>query len=360
MNWILRNLVFSSLLAIGIFSFIFFSETGSLPDYKVHWESLLVAIFLANIGGAGLYFINKQFNLSLPWNRKRGLRFIADLLTGVVLFSLLASIFYLIVIAPSIEIDTESTFWTNYWDGVVKFLILLVVLLYIYSLINFSMFSYNQYAVVQIESISHERNQLNLQFEALKTQLNPHFLFNSLNTISSLTYRDVSMAEGYIRKLAGVYQYLLSTEKQKLVQLKDELKMVESFFFMLQIKYEDCIDMNISLQDKTLLTYIPPLTIQLLVENVMKHNQICEGKRIEVNIYSDENHLIVKNNLIAKPELLRVGNDIIERPKENGSHKIGLENIRKRYAYFTSQDIVIERNDFFIVKLPILKESFEK
>ena len=360
MNWLLRNLIISSLLAIGIFLFIFFSETGELPQINQHWEGLLFAIFLGNLGGAGLYYTNLHYNKTIAWNRKRALRFAVEVASGLIIYSILGLVFYYVYVSPNISIEQEGTFWAKYWDGIVKFGIVLLALLYIFSLVNFSMFSYNHYTVVQVESLHVERDQLQLQFEALKSQLSPHFLFNALNTISSLIYKDIRQAERYILQLASTYQYIMNTEEKHLVLVKDEIEMVRSFFYMQQIKYEDCISFDISIPDNLYETLIPPLTLQMLVENALKHNLICEGKELKIEIVSDAEFIIVKNNLIEKPVLVKVGNDLFERPVENGSHKIGLENISKRYQYFAKKDIDIIRDEYFIVKVPIIKQAVEK
>lgn len=359
MNWILRNLVITSLLTLGIFYFIFYSETGELPVFSENWEGLILAIILGNFGGATMYYINQRLNNSFSWNEKRALRFAAEMVSGIVIFSCLALLFYLAIISPNISIKGEDTFWAVYWDGILKFGILLLVLLYLYSLVNFSMYSYNQYAVVQIESLSVERDQLNLKFEALRSQLSPHFLFNSLNTISSLAYRDINIAEKYIRNLAATYNYLLKTDGNKLVSLIDEIEIVNSFFYMQQMKFGDCIFLDIKLSPVTLETKIPPLTIQMLVENALKHNLICKEKDLRIEIFEENDRIVVQNNLIEKPVLLRVGNETFNRPKENSSHKIGLNNIRKRYHFFTNKEIEINRNEFFIVSLPQIESDFE-
>jgi sensor histidine kinase YesM len=360
MNWIIRNLLICTLLAFGVYAFIFFSETGEWPVLKKEWEGYLLAIFLVNLGGIAFTFFNRHFNRAVPWHEKRALRFTVEMVSGLVVFSLLASIFYFLYIMPNMSVMEEGSFWEAYWDGVVKFAIVLIALLYIASMVNFSVFSYNQYTVAQVESLSVEREQLHLQFEALKSQLNPHFLFNALNTISSLTYRDINLAEKYIRKLADSYRYILHTNENPLVTLGEEIEMVRSFFYMQLIKYEGCIRLNIDLQEDKMDTLVPPLSVQMLIENALKHNLICEEKKLTIDIFYEGDRLTVKNNIIEKPVLLRVGNDVFDRPKENGSHKIGLENIRKRYRYFINRDIEISRNDDFIVKLPLIDKDFEK
>lgn len=214
---------------------------------------------------------------------------------------------------------------------------------------------------MQIETIRLERNQLNLQFEALKSQLSPHFLFNALNTISSLIYKDIRQADKFIRRLAATYRYILKTDDRKLVKLSDEVEMIKSYFFMQEIRYENCFNVVIELSNETLETFIPPLTLQMLAENALKHNSMSEEKPLLISIQqNNSNQIEVSNNIIEKPELVKIGNNLLDRPKENVSHKIGIKNIKKRYDYFTFKkvDIVIDKN--FTVKLPIIHQSIEK
>lgn len=359
MNWIFRNLIIVSFLTLGVYYFIFYSETGELPIVTENWQQIVFALLLGNFGGVTMYYVNRSLSRIFPWQNKRALRLTSEILLGFIVFSLLAFLFYLAFISSQIDIDAEGSFWTQYWDGILKFGILLSVLLFLNSLVSFSMYSYNQYAVIQIESLTIERDQLNLKFEALRSQLSPHFLFNSLNTISSLAYRDVVIAEKYIRRLSATYTYLLKTDGNKLVPLSEEMEMVNSFFYMQQMKFGDCIVLDAKLSDEALQSSIPPLTIQMLVENALKHNLLCKEKDLQIEIYDREDRIIVQNNLIEKPVLLRVGNETFNRPKENSSHQIGLANIRKRYAYFTKNEIEIKRNESFIVSLPLINAKLD-
>ena len=350
MKWPIRSVLISSLLAVGVFSFIFFSETGELPSFGEQWQGFILAIFLANIGAVGFHYLNLLFNQHLPWNERRSLRFLVELLTGLAIFLTLAAVFYFFYVSPNISLEQESDFWVNYWDGAVKLVIIHSVLIYIYSLINFSLFSYNQYSVVQIETLRHERNHLELQFKALKSQLNPHFLFNALNNISALSSVDIHQAENYIRKLAETYRYILITEDKKLVTLKEELEMVSAFFYMQQIKYEDWISLKLSVSSAFMQTYIPPLTLQLLVENALKHNTIDQDNNLNIEISADESGIWVKNNHQKRLESNKIGN-------ENKSYHIGLKNIKMRYRYFTKEEIKITNDATFMVWLPLISNE---
>ncbi|OQX75159.1 MAG: hypothetical protein B6D61_11005 [Bacteroidetes bacterium 4484_249] len=355
MHWIWRNFIISTLLSIGVFYFIYHSETGLWPVIENLWLELLIVIILANIGGAFLFFSNLKFNRIIPWHRNIPLRFLAETLTGIFTFSILLLIFVYGYIEQIVPLKENNTFWAEYLDGTIKLGIITIVLIYIYSLVNFSVFSYNQYAYVQIEKLSIEREQIKLQYEALKGQLNPHFLFNALNTISSLIYKDVSTSEDFIRKLAKTYQYILRTDNRKLVELSEELSMVRAFYFMQKIKFEDCFELEIKIPTALYKTLIPPLTIQMLVENALKHNLICDEQILKIKVYDeDSKFIIVSNNFIQKPELLKIGNNLIEKSHGITSHKIGLKNIKLRYKYFANKNTEVIFDDFFTVKLPVI------
>ncbi len=361
MHWILRNILIYTVLSIGGFVFLFYSETGLWPVIKDYWLEYILAILIINAGGILLYFGSKYLNKILPWNKNRSFRFLAEIILGFIIFLVLGLLFIYIYIGHISLTYNFETFWNEHWDGLVKFSILTLVFTYIFSLINFSIFSYNQYAVVQIAKMRIDREQLKLQFEALKHQLSPHFLFNSLNTISSLIYKDIKISEDFIRKLAGTYQFILNTDDQKLIKLSRELEMVQAYYFMQKIKYEDCITLEINLSPEINNTLIPPLALQMLVENAFKHNLINEEKPLKIEIFDEQQKFImVRNNFIQKPELLKIGNNLIGRPQNGDSHKIGLNNIRKRYRYFAHKDIDVFFDEFFTVKLPVINKYIEE
>lgn len=175
MHWILRNIIICTLLAIGGFIFIFYSETGSWPVLNIFWLEYIIAIFIVNLGGVLLFYASKSFNKILPWNKNRSFRFMAEVFSGFIIFLVLGLLFIYVYIGQIILPNEFGNFWNEHWDGLVKFSILTLVLVYIFSLVNFSIFSYNQYAFVQIEKMRIDRDQLNLQFEALKKPIKPSF-----------------------------------------------------------------------------------------------------------------------------------------------------------------------------------------
>ena len=104
---------------------------------------------------------------------------------------------------------------------------------------------------------------------------------------------------------------------------------------------------------------VPPLSVQMLVENAIKHNQLSYEDPLRIEIYNEEGYLFVRNNFIGQPKYLKIENNLVENPVPAGSHHIGLENIKRRYFYLTSKEIVIEKNSFFVVGIPLLKPPDE-
>ena len=354
MHWIWRNIIISSVAACFVFAFLYYSETGNFPDPSAHLIHFLTTLVLFNAAGIGMHFLDRRFNQVIPWNRNITARFFLEVMAGLVLLTLASILFTVLFLQNPDPSAAGNAFWQEYWDGAVKFGILSLVIVFIYAMVNFSIYSYNQYSKYQIEQVRLERTQLNLQFEALKSQLSPHFLFNALNTISSLIYRDVNLAEDFIRRMAHSFRYILNTNDSRLVSLRNEMDMLRAYFFMQKIKYESCVELVDEVPAAWLDTLVPPLTLQMLAENAMKHNLICEEKKLVVALSGEDGYLVVRNNIIPKTELLKIGNNLVDRPKDKDSHRIGLSNIRNRYAFFTRKQIDVTVNKEFIVKLPII------
>lgn len=192
-------------------------------------------------------------------------------------------------------------------------------------------------------AIDNERlktEQVASQYNSLKNQVNPHFLFNSLNVLSSLVYENQDKAVEFIRKLSHVYRYVLDSKDEEVVSIHDEMEFVKNFAFLQKIRFGENLQMKIG--ETTSNTFVPPLAIQVLVENAIKHNVVSEKDPLHITIDFVEDSCIVKNNLKEK--------------KAKDSTGIGLKNLIARYEYLTDREVSVERGvDFFSVKLPLLK-----
>ena len=196
--------------------------------------------------------------------------------------------------------------------------------------------------------MQNERKQLELQFEALKSQISPHYLFNSLNTISSLIFKDTQSAEQFIRRLAQTYQYILSTQNKPYVLLKDEVEFVQSYYYLLRIRFQQQLTVDINLPSSIMNSRIPPLTLQMLVENAVKHNNLGNDKKLFIYITAQDNTYV------------KVINTKTESDFNVSSFKVGLENIRKRYQFFTEKQIEVQDDEKFIVALPVIHHRSQR
>lgn len=181
------------------------------------------------------------------------------------------------------------------------------------------------------------QNELN----ALKNQVNPHFLFNSLNTLSLLVREDQKAAGKFINKLSFLYRYILQSKDQDMLTVKEELKFLESYIYLIKERYRDNFKVNIHINQTLLQRKIPALTLQLLMENVVKHNEISNDRPLYVDVFDENYHLVVKNKLQR-----RTG------PVE--STHTGLSNLNGRFKLHMDKELKISKdNAHFIVKIPV-------
>jgi sensor histidine kinase YesM len=340
-NFILKKYFFISflgaLLGVCICYFLIYSELQDAAIYEIK------DAFLAGICGVLIALILsktvKIFNRFLPWQTQTGNRlFLGFIVDFSIAYFLIIGLFYLY----RFSFFNVNVFFTEYKSTNIKLAIILIVLILIFEVIYFALYSYYSYSKFQIETVKQERKQIELQLKALKSQLSPHFLFNSFNTISSLIFKDENRAVIFIRRLAKMYDFTLKSYHQKLITVKEELDFVASYNYLLQTRFQDKFTCKITVSDDLLSTQIPPLTIQMLVENAVKHNQLSIEKPLEIKISSKETVLVIENN-------------ITETPKNVTSFNIGLKNINARYLLLVNKAISIKRGINFTVQIPVIR-----
>ncbi|MDO6738305.1 histidine kinase [Wenyingzhuangia sp. 2_MG-2023] len=185
------------------------------------------------------------------------------------------------------------------------------------------------------------------KFESLKNQLDPHFLFNSLNVLTSLIDENPMAAQKFTTGLSKVYRYILEQKDKDLVLVRDEIKFAKSYMQLLKTRFEEGVEFEISEELETMELKIVPLSLQLLLENAVKHNSITPKKPLNIKIYKENNQLVVQNSYHPK--------QVLEK-----STKVGLENIKQRYALITNEKMeVIQEDNLFIVKLPFLTKNIK-
>lgn len=208
--------------------------------------------------------------------------------------------------------------------------------------IGFQFFKAWRQSLIEVEKYKTE--SANAQLQNLKNQLNPHFLFNNLSVLSSLVYKNQDKAVDFINELSKVYRYVLENKNSELVSLKEELDFLEHYIFLLKIRFEENIQFDIRIE-KIENVFLPPMCLQMLVENTIQHNETSEAKPLKVSIFTENNCLVIRN-------------PIQPRSDKTESSQTGLKNMKFRYQFFTDKKIeVIKDKDIFTVYLPLITKK---
>jgi two-component system, LytTR family, sensor kinase len=197
-----------------------------------------------------------------------------------------------------------------------------------------------RHSVEETENL--KRESLAAQLNALRTQVNPHFLFNNLNTLSSLIPENPKHAVDFVQQLSKVYRHILEVKDEKSILLKDELDVLKAYTFLLKTRFEKNLEVNINIPPEKMQQKIVPLSLQILMENAIKHNIVSSGKPLQINVFTENGSLVVSNNLQMKNQI-------------NESTGIGLDNIRNRYKLISEKPVkVIESETNFTVSIPLI------
>lgn len=236
---------------------------------------------------------------------------------------------------------------THYRDGLIKNIInnsliasvINIILIILIEAIVW--FKRSQTTLLKAERLERENSEI--KFETLKNQLNPHFLFNSLNVLSSLINKDSEKAQGFVDEFSSIYRYTLDVIEKPVVELREEIDFAKSFLFLQKIRFDNAVDMEINVDASKLNYLVPPLAVQTLLENAFKHNKATVESPLKIKIFNENDWLLVVNNL---------------QPKIKGadSKGVGLNNLNKRYELLGEelpQYSVTEKQ--YIAKIPLIK-----
>ena len=189
-----------------------------------------------------------------------------------------------------------------------------------------------------------KRESLKAELNALKTQVNPHFLFNNLNTLASVIPEDPKLAVDFVQQLSKLYRHLLEVKDEQSILLKDELDVMKAYAFLLQTRFGNNLDVTIDIAEEKLNKRIVPLSLQILMENAIKHNIVSSDKPLKIEVTALNGKLVVSNNLQKKNQV-------------NESTGIGLNNIRNRYRLLGNEEVEVkESGSDFTVSIPLIEE----
>lgn len=316
-------------LGILFFVYIYYSAQGRFPSLRFEAYEFVVFTLIINSTAFIAWQFDKMLDKWIDWRTHFLLRFISGFFLNGILVLLLS------ITASVLLLEVRN-------DDVIKMSILLIITLFISEIFYGLFYSYRYYAKTQVETMRLDRLQLELQFNSLKTQISPHYLFNCLNTVSSLLFKDPAMAEQFIRRMAETFRYVIDNQKEKLVTVCEEIEFVKAYYYLLQARYEQHLTLEINLPKNLFNTLIPPMTLQLLVENAVKHNKISKEQPLLIYISAQDNTQIIVSN--SKTTTTQAE-----------SLQIGLSNIINRYQFFTTGKVLVKNDARFSVTLPVIK-----
>jgi sensor histidine kinase YesM len=254
---------------------------------------------------------------------------------------------YAIIFGITIPYIVDRFLWgmsgiSVFYDVSVKAFMTTVISLIIFYFYNTNLISTNWIKSIE-KNEELKRENLQAKYEALKNQVNPHFLFNSLNTLSGLVEQKPELATDFIKKLSDIYRYVLEQNDKELVSIKEEMKFVEDYIFLSQMRFGKGLIWHSRLANNRNFE-VAPLGIQMVVENAIKHNIIADDMPLKIEMVIEDGFVMVKNNLQKKKSI------------HSGKEPLGLANLKNRYAYLSSLPVeVIESDGEFIVKLPLIE-----
>jgi len=193
-----------------------------------------------------------------------------------------------------------------------------------------------------VEREQAKQEQIRSELAGLRNQVNPHFLFNSMNTLMNIVTEDQQLAVSFLKKLSKVYRYVLENRAEQIIPLSKELDFIHSYVFLQKERFKGNLEVKIDVPEKYLDQHIIPLSLQILFENSIKHNIISRRKPLCIEVFIEHGKLIIRNNLQRKEQVM-------------DSTKVGLENIKTRYRFFTEEQVEIKEDEkYFSVAIPLL------
>lgn len=324
---------------IGLINFIFSGFNMNIIISSQRWRiAFLYSLVLTTLNASYFYAIDKR----LDW-KEQGIKKLIIGAIGSIVLTIIGYAFcgYLTSVLILQKQTTEEFLQDqNIGHYLVPLLFATIVSLFFHAL--------NFYKELQKQKITEQKiiaDTASAKFTALKNQLDPHFLFNSLNVLTSLIEENPRMAQKFTTSLSKVYRYVLEQKNKELITVDEELKFARTYMTLVKLRFEDSIIFNIPERASNPEAKVVPLSLQILLENTVKHNVVTSDKPLHIKIYEHENCLVVENNLQPK--------NVIKQ-----SSGVGLSNVKQRYALLTKREFTVYKtNQTFIAKLPILTKK---
>ncbi len=333
--------------SVGLYTLFAITLAGSMIGIVVfrnesfEWHLMTAALTFVSIIFIAIVFrvIDKFLDLYFPFEVNVFKRFMIQLMASIIAIGILRYAIYLLIgdkVLKNLHLEKLP----------IELLVVAVLMnalvcsVYILAIMGYRFI--NRWKESTLRTSELEKEKAVVQFENLKNQLNPHFLFNTLSSLNSLIDENPKLASEFLQQLSKVYRYLLENNEKSVVTLSNELMFIENYISLLTTRFGDGLKVTIQVNDAAKEKMLTPVTLQVLIENAIKHNITSAKQPLNISIKTADDFLLVENNLQRK--------SIISH-----SHQKGLNQLRMLYSYVSQIPIeIIETPDSFTVKIPLL------
>ena len=326
------------LLLLGVVSTIvtyFFVGNRLFTDFLNYAHGIVYGFLVGLTFWLGNFSLGRFTGRQLNWE-KNPQRANTISMLSFILFGIVASVSVPLIYYGYFHRYQEHLLRTVVINGFINLAVDVIFVSFYYS-----KYLVHYYAASLKKEEELKRENLIAKYEALKNQVNPHFLFNSLNTLTGVVEQNPEKAVGFIKKLSDIYRYVLEQQDKELVSFDEEMKFVNDYFDLAQIRHGKALSMSVQFIDTNI--YLAPLALQMLVENAIKHNVVSDDHPLLIEIGVAGKSIYVRNNIQKKNVM-----------QKNGV--MGLENLKNRYLYLSDKPVeVLESDTEFMVKLPVIE-----
>lgn len=323
-------IVFAATIAL-IVRMAKFEEFGLELQIKMYFVSIVMISFFWE----SLRLVHTLLNKTYPFEKNLAGRILIQLIIGALIGLFIRFILYLYG-EQFIPFKLDSLFLAATW-------VLYIMIPIGVNLGFFTLYFIERWkdSLIKAERLEKEKSQV--QFDNLKNQLNPHFLFNALTSLNSLIFENQQLASEFLQQLSKVYRYVLQNKNKNFVLLTTELDFIEHYVQLLETRFRGGLKINFKISEEAKEKAIVPVTLQILIENAIKHNVIDKDKKLTIDVVTVGDYLVVTNNLQVRKTV-------------EGSNKQGLDNLKSLYRFLTDKPLLVEpTDDRFYVKVPLIQ-----
>jgi two-component system LytT family sensor kinase len=322
------------ILGLAIVAFLVRTVKFDQFSLRFHIGLFAVSLLMITFMWEMLRYISRKLDHAFPFEKSVGGRIALQLFLGAVFGIIVRYLIYFFG-EPYLPFRPDELFLAATWA------------MYIFITVAVNLGFFTEYffrrwkdSLVLAERLEKEKSQV--QFDNLKNQLNPHFLFNALTSLNGLIFEDQGLASQFLQHLSKIYRYVLQNKDKNFVPLQTELDFIQNYVFLLCTRFQKALVIKFDISDAARERAIVPATLQILIENALKHNVADEQKPLIIEVITIGDYLVVSNNLQL-------------RSKVGTSNRLGLDNLSSLYAFLIEKPVIVDKTDSrFAVKIPLL------